>query len=213
MLEIEKMDMRSCSLLRLYPSKATTFELARRGGGLEHDLGFRALTTIRLVGKIICCSASKLVFRNIRVAFRDLDGSEALMRLEDIFNSPRATDVRKLDMLFCPQLFEGMDRHSGEFHDFFNKLRSLFKRLPNLEAFNHYPGAFDRQYEAFFNVAVRTVRSLPLRNLTELEISHHYYGYFHDPEEFHPMEPDSETPRGGLENLRHLDLKGRFLWE
>jgi hypothetical protein len=110
------------------------------------------------------------------------------------------------------EFIDGMDRrHSGEFHDFFNKLQSLFKKLPNLEAFNLYPRVYDRRYEAFINVAVNTIGCLSLQNLTELEISHHYSGYYSF-EELPPMENDSGTPRGGLANLRHLGLKGRFTW-
>lgn len=152
-------------------------------------------------------------FRNVPLTVGKSDfESIGLARLEELSNSRWATDVRKLDIWFNSPFIAGMDRHSVEFRDFFERLRSLFMKFPNLEAFNLYPNVYDRRYEAFINIAVNTIRSSSLERLTELELSHDYSEY-RGFEEFIPMETDSETPRGGLENLRHLGLKGHFTWE
>ena len=168
---------------------------------------------MRLVNKTICCIASKRFFQNVQVSFKNSDGSEALKRLEDISNSTWATDVRKLDIRFDPKFLQGMNRHSEEFHDLFNKIRLIFEKLPELNAFNFYPYTFGNRDEAFINMGVNTIRSLPLQNLTELEITHHYGGHYHGSRKFIPTGHYLEGPGDGLENLKHLGLKGHFTWE
>lgn len=211
MLEFEHASIPFFNLrpLRLYPSKFTTFESARRCTSVTRCPGFQALTKLRLVSKFICEIASRSFFRNIRLTVGK-SGFESigLMRLEDLSNGRWATDVRKLDIWFNSPFIAGMNCHSVEFE----RLRSLFMKFPNLEAFNLYPNIYDRRYEAFINIAVNTIQSSSLERLTELELSHDYSEY-RGLEEFIPMETDSETPRGGLENLRHLGLKGHFTWE
>lgn len=220
MLEIERLEMPSLGPLgslrplRLYPSRSTTFENPRGSHDLTRSPGFQALTMLRLVSKSICSSASRSFFRNLglTVGRRD-NGSQSLMKLEDFSNGPWATDVRKLDIRFSSAFIEGMGRHPVEFRDFFERLRSLFMKLPNLEAFGLYPCVYYRRYEAFINVAVNTIGCLSLLSLTELEISRDYYSDYYSLEEFLSMETDSGTPRGGLKNLRYLGLEGHFTWE
>ena len=212
MLHVENLDMHPDRTLRLYPSKATTFEYQRRFRTSTTTPGFQALAMLRLVSKTICCSASRLYFRDIRVSFRRSDGSETLMKLEDLSNGLWATDVRKLNIWFATEFIEGMNRHSTKFHDFFERLRSLFMKLPNLEAFNLYPFIYGNRYENFIKMALNTVQSLPPRRLTELEILHHYTSYC-STKEFLPTETDPGTSTGGLENLKHLGLKGHFTYE
>ncbi|KFY31287.1 hypothetical protein V493_01242 [Pseudogymnoascus sp. VKM F-4281 (FW-2241)] len=133
------------------------------------------LSSLRLVNKGFCATASQLLFRHIVAIYVPSQKESPLVRLVGISNSPYAVFVQRIDVgfrFFADSSFESLSLHM---EDFAGVLPGCLARLPNIATLEFYDTSRTLSYNDNDRMATKAIvaalRYGLLSNLTELEIT------------------------------------------
>ncbi|KUL85216.1 hypothetical protein ZTR_08942 [Talaromyces verruculosus] len=138
-----------------------------------------ALAVLRLVDKVFCRSASRVLFRYITIR-RDF-GPTFLPWFETLASSEYALYVRYITFQLRPIPRERL-RYVQLPEEVANRLPSLLLKFVNLKSIHIWPFGEDRQEKTIPMVALilNSIANLPLHNLTELGLMVGGTPYLHD---------------------------------